>query len=26
MFTKQGIIHKRTKTIGGEKAYTLVET
>ena len=26
MFTKQGIIHKRTKTIGGKKAYTLVET
>ena len=26
MFTKQGIIHKRKKTIGGEKVYTLVET
>ena len=26
IFTKQGIIHKRKRTIGGEKAYTLVET
>jgi hypothetical protein len=25
-FTKKGIIHERKKTIGGETAYSLIET